>query len=253
MAPEPDGPDTQERRLHEVLEAYLQAVEAGQAPDRQALLARHRDLAAELEAFFADHDLMRQTAGPVRRLLAGARPAPGEPADAWWDATGFQEAREAAAARDGRSPEFDLQVDFFHDVPEDVAAAAMAQPQRSETAAMGEAWPLERWPDVPTRFLQGRDDRFFPLEFQRRVVAERLGIEVDDIPGGHLAALSRPAELAERLDARGGRQLLAADLKQEPGHCSPRRAGRRAGPGSSRARCSRRARSRRSHRARPAG
>lgn len=60
-------------------------------------------------------------------------------------------------------------------------------------------WPLDRWPDVPTRFLQGRDDRLFPLEFQRRVVRERLGIEVDEMPGGHLVALSRPAELADRL------------------------------------------------------
>ncbi len=62
-------------------------------------------------------------------------------------------------------------------------------------------WPLQKWPDVPTRFLQGRDDRFFPLEFQRRVVRERLGIPVDEIPGGHLVALSRPHELASALEA----------------------------------------------------
>jgi len=42
-------------------------------------------------------------------------------------------------------------------------------------------------------------DRFFPLDFQRRVARERLGLDVDVIPGGHLAALSRPAEVAERL------------------------------------------------------
>jgi hypothetical protein len=33
------------------------------------------------------------------------------------------------------------------------------------------------------------------------VVRERLGLELDEMPGGHLLALSRPAELAERLDA----------------------------------------------------
>jgi pimeloyl-ACP methyl ester carboxylesterase len=59
---------------------------------------------------------------------------------------------------------------------------------------------FEKWPDVPTRFLQGRDDRFLPLEFQRRVVRERLGIAVDEMPGGHLLALSRPRELADRLE-----------------------------------------------------
>ena len=52
---------------------------------------------------------------------------------------------------------------------------------------------------MPTRFLLCRDDRFFPAEFQRRVVRERLGIEPDEMDGGHLPALSHPHELAERL------------------------------------------------------
>ena len=49
--------------------------------------------------------------------------------------------------------------------------------------------------------MAGRDDRFFPADFQRRIAAERLGLEVDEIPGGHLVALSRPVELADRLEA----------------------------------------------------
>jgi pimeloyl-ACP methyl ester carboxylesterase len=52
---------------------------------------------------------------------------------------------------------------------------------------------------VPTRVIAGRDDRFFPLEFRRRVAQERLGTDVDEVPGGHLVALSRPAELTGRL------------------------------------------------------
>jgi pimeloyl-ACP methyl ester carboxylesterase len=47
--------------------------------------------------------------------------------------------------------------------------------------------------------LAGRDDRFFPLEFQRRVARERLGLDVEVVPGGHLAALARPVELVEHL------------------------------------------------------
>lgn len=65
-------------------------------------------------------------------------------------------------------------------------------------------WPLPAWPKVPTRFLQARDDRFFPLEFQRRVVAERLGMAVEELPGGHLVALSHPDEVARRAAASAG-------------------------------------------------
>jgi pimeloyl-ACP methyl ester carboxylesterase len=62
-------------------------------------------------------------------------------------------------------------------------------------------WPLRAWPAVPTRFLLCRDDRVFPAEFLRRVVRERLGITPDEIDGGHSTALSRPKELADRLEA----------------------------------------------------
>jgi hypothetical protein len=54
---------------------------------------------------------------------------------------------------------------------------------------------------VRTRFLLCRDDRFFPADFMRRVVVARLGVEPDEIDGGHGIALSRPAELAERLES----------------------------------------------------
>lgn len=77
---------------------------------------------------------------------------------------------------------------------------ALAAPQSGPPAAIfAQPWPLAAWPGVPTRFLQGRDDRFFPLEFQRGVVRERLGIDVEVVPGGHLVALSHPGELAAEL------------------------------------------------------
>ena len=135
-------------------------------------------------------------------LVAAMVPAPGEKAEDWWDHTGAAEARREQAVRDGRPAEFDVERDFFHDVPPEITAEALAREPRSESAAMWtDPWPLEKWPDVPTRFLLCRDDRFFPASFQRRVVRERLGIEPDEIEGGHLPALSRPKALADRLES----------------------------------------------------
>jgi pimeloyl-ACP methyl ester carboxylesterase len=56
-------------------------------------------------------------------------------------------------------------------------------------------------PDLPTRALLCRDDRLFPAPFMRRLVRERLGIEADEIDGGHCVALGHPRELADQLDA----------------------------------------------------
>jgi len=51
-----------------------------------------------------------------------------------------------------------------------------------------------------------RDDRLFPAAFVRRVSQERLGITPDEIVGGHTPALSRPKELADRLETYAAQQ-----------------------------------------------
>jgi pimeloyl-ACP methyl ester carboxylesterase len=136
-------------------------------------------------------------------LLNAMVPAPGETPGDWWTNTGHEAARAEQAARDRRRLEDDpdLLDAFFHDVPADVTAEAMANgaPVQSSTPFVV-PWPLKAWPDVPTRFLQGSDDRFFPVEFQRRVARDRLGITIDEMPGGHLIALSQPELLASHLE-----------------------------------------------------
>lgn len=135
-------------------------------------------------------------------MVAAMVPAPGESSEEWLANTGWEKARLAAAARDGRTAAQanDFNDLFFHDVPPEIVAEAIEH-EREETGAGSEPWPLAAWPEVPTTFLLCRDDRFFPAEFQRRVVQERLGITADEMDGGHCVALSRPKELAERLDA----------------------------------------------------
>jgi pimeloyl-ACP methyl ester carboxylesterase len=137
-------------------------------------------------------------------LLAAMVPAPGESPGDWWDNTGWEQARREQNQRDGRDPdaEVDVIADFLHDVPPDVVADAMARGERSQSGTPFEKpWPLAAWPDVPTRVLICRDDRFFPSDFMRRVARERLGITPDEMDGGHVPALSRPRDLADRLVA----------------------------------------------------
>jgi hypothetical protein len=64
---------------------------------------------------------------------------------------------------------------------------------------MHSPWPLDTWPNEPTKFVLSTEDRFFPPDFFRQLVTERLNITPDEIASGHCVALSRPKELAEIL------------------------------------------------------
>jgi pimeloyl-ACP methyl ester carboxylesterase len=136
-------------------------------------------------------------------LVNAMIPAPGETFSAWWANTAQGRAQREFAAEIGIAPsrlDEDHEV-YDHDVPEDVVGEAESHDAAQSSTPLDQPWPLDRWPDVPTRVLAGRDDRMFPAAFQRRVARERLGIEADEIAGGHMIALARPRELAERLDA----------------------------------------------------
>jgi pimeloyl-ACP methyl ester carboxylesterase len=126
-------------------------------------------------------------------------PCPGETPGAWWDNTGWDEARVAAAGQGGYGTEFDLAVYFLHDVPPDVAAAGEPYQRPEADAVFGAPCAFTTWPPVPVRVVAGADDRFFPVGFQQALARDRLGIEADVLPGGHLIALSQPARLARYL------------------------------------------------------
>jgi pimeloyl-ACP methyl ester carboxylesterase len=140
---------------------------------------------------------------PLRAIvfLNAMIPNPGEAAAAWWGNTDSSAARIEAAKRNGYSPEFDLETYFLHDVDPEVAAEG-EQYQRNETDAVFDAaCEFTTWPDVSIHVVAGADDRFFPVEFQQRVARERIGVEADVLPGGHLMALSQPKALADYLSS----------------------------------------------------
>ena len=120
-------------------------------------------------------------------------PVPGETAGEWWDNVDSATARQQAADA-GRYGDFDLAVYFLHDVPPELA---------EKDIAFAQPCAFDSWPQVPIRVLVGADDRFFPADFQRRVAKDRLGVDADLRPGGHLMALANPSGVAEYLLADG--------------------------------------------------
>ena len=136
--------------------------------------------------------IVAERAGASRLILvAGMIPQPGETAEEMWEATGWRMPR----AEDQR---FGV---FYHDVDPDLAAEAMSKERRQSESTGDEPWPLPAWPDIPTHFILCRNDRFFPADWLRRVVRERLHIEPDEIDSGHTPALSHPTELVELMES----------------------------------------------------
>lgn len=159
-------------------------------------------LVAQSLAGFTVPTVCRQLPVDLIVLVNAMIPAPGESGGDWWNNTGHDQARRNQADRQGRSlddPD-DMIESFFHDVPADVRARVMARGEPEQSGTPFEQPPTAGgWPAVPTRVLTGCDDRFFPAEFQTRIAEERLDTTPDEMPGGHLCALSQPTVLADRL------------------------------------------------------
>jgi len=190
----PDLPcEDEDAGLPEFAESVLAAIGEG----RDLVVVGHSfgGLTAPLVA-----DRRRDT-GRVRLLyLAAMIPAPGErPAD-WWENTGY----ERAARDGGLTGHEDPCVSFWNGVPRPLAEEAERRSRGQAGASSAAPWPLAAHPSVPTRVLACREDRFFPLAFQRRVARERLGVEVEEVPGCHCAMLSHPRELARALEQSSG-------------------------------------------------
>lgn len=125
-------------------------------------------------------------------LVAAMVPAPHESAEEMFLSTAWQ----PMAVEDHST-----RAVVYHDVPSDLADEALRRGGRRQSETPGkQPWPLDRWPPIPTRAIIGRNDRFFPVAWLRRVVQERLGIAPDEINSGHCPALSQPHELARRLE-----------------------------------------------------
>jgi WD40 repeat protein len=74
MSDVPSQAAEKERQLNEVLAQYLEAVEAGETPDRAALLARHPNLAGELDEFFSNIDELMDSGPRTHETVTASVP-----------------------------------------------------------------------------------------------------------------------------------------------------------------------------------
>lgn len=135
-------------------------------------------------------------------MLNAMTPAPSETGAQWWSNTGQAAAADSYAQSElglSAAPVDPLEL-YFHDADEELLELLSnnAAPVQSGRP-FDDPWPLTSWPDIATRFLAAEQDRLFPLEFQRRIVTERLRLAVEPVPGGHLNALTRPEAVVAAL------------------------------------------------------
>lgn len=179
--------------------------------DENAGIVEYADLVVAACADADDVVLVAQSLGgftapiacdrvPLRELVFvnAMIPLPGETAGQWWDDVGSAAAQQEAAQAGGYG-EFDLATYFLHDVPTQVATEGEPHQRPEADRAFAQPCTFATWPPVPIRVLVGADDRFFPAEFQRKVAKDRLGVDVDVLPGGHLIALANPSGVARYL------------------------------------------------------
>ena len=89
---------------------------------------------------------------------------------------------------------------MFHDCAEkDVGwclrTVRLLLPQR----VYDEVTPLQEWPDVPSTYVLGTEDRIINPEWAREVVPSRLGIRPMEIPTGHCPQNSQPDRIVQLL------------------------------------------------------
>jgi pimeloyl-ACP methyl ester carboxylesterase len=178
------------------LEAYADAI-VDAVGDREEVVVVAQSMAAFSGPMAAERiDAQRFI------LVCPMIPTPDESPGEWWDASGQTTAQREADIAAGRDPDaqFDPIATFLHDLPADTLEEAMARgaPEQSGRP-FGDPWPLDSWPDLPTRVIAGRHDRLFPLPFMQALSQERLGIDPEVVDSGHLPALARPDELAQLL------------------------------------------------------
>jgi pimeloyl-ACP methyl ester carboxylesterase len=95
----------------------------------------------------------------------------------------------------------DVAMEFcFHDCEPNVARWAMSKLRHQKTLAyLTAVFPLPALPDVESAYIVCTEDRIISPAWSRYAARKRLGVVPREIPGGHYAQISHPADLAKVL------------------------------------------------------
>ena len=164
------------------LEQYAGTVLEAIGPDRDDVVVVGHSLGGYTATLVAD-----RVAAELLVLVTAMVPRAGESPMEFWANTGHTFGTD------------DIAHTYLADATPEQVQRALALGRDQSGAPMAEPFPLEAWPDVPTRYLACTRDNFNPVEWTRQMVRDRLGIEADEIDAGHCPYITRPEELAQRL------------------------------------------------------
>jgi pimeloyl-ACP methyl ester carboxylesterase len=98
---------------------------------------------------------------------------------------------------------------FAGDVDPIKAKVLYAVQQPLSTGAFGDVMSVAAWKSLPSWYLVAQDDQALPADVER-MFANRMGATTIEVPAGHLAMVSHPAEVVNLTEAAAA-SALAVD------------------------------------------
>ncbi len=101
---------------------------------------------------------------------------------------------------------------FAADVDPVRARVLYAAQQPLSVSALGEVLTVPAWRSLPSWYMIAQDDQALPPAVQR-VFANRMGARIVEVPSGHLAMVSHPAEVAKLTETAAEAALTVDAIK----------------------------------------